>query len=366
MSSALLRTGISASAIPTIASPTILPMNSNIYANGYTLPRTDVNRSVEDTIFANLNSTALKRYQYPLIDLPKYNLTLIENDIYLTRGNITGLTPEKIYKLPLPSPMSDSFSVPYKQDYSALNGVATVAGALTGAFMGIAGGLPGILVGTLVGAGAAGQAAQTLIGIADSVGSLIGTKLNTFKTITLDSPEFRQFEMNWKLIPRNYTEARQIQSIITSLKRGAAAHYIGSDKTENSISLLYGFPKIYTLFFQPNTQFLYKFKPCVLRAISIHYDGGSGAPAFYRPENGIIQNSPFESVVINTNWLEIEFWNYANYKNDSADNQMPSPNPLDAFSESRYSNLALPTTSGINLVDDDIIGITNAAAGGGT
>jgi len=305
----------------------------NTFSNGYTLPRTNVNTSVEDDIINKVKARNLKRYQFPASDFPKYNFTLIENNVNVglgERGPIGKLTPEKIYKFPLPDPMTDLFSVQYKTDFSYLNAITgnpLVRGVGAAAF-------------TALAATPQGRAIIAILGatLGATVGASIisgGVKVNTFKTVTLDSPEFRNFELNWKFVPRNYTEAKLIQAIVTSLKRGSAPRFV-EFVTGKPIPGLFRYPKVYTMFFQPNVQFLYKFKPAVLRAISIHYDGGSGAPSFYRPENGVESQSPVESVIINTNWLEIEYWASDNYKDDPNIKGMPSPNPLDAINDFKY------------------------------
>ncbi len=366
--SPLLRSGISVSAKSTIV-PNAPVINTFQFAGGYNLPPTNVDTSIEDSIARAKGKDYIKRYQFPS-DLSKYNITLIENDIYVREGNFLSLTPEKTYKLPLPNPMTDVFSIAYKSNFSVLNAAAEIAagtaGAIWGARVGAAVGslLPGIgtVAGTIIG-GATGAVvgyitAEGLVvpvlGIADSVLALGGSRLNQFKTVTLDSPEYRQFELNWKLAPRNYEESAQIQSLITSLKRGSSMRIGGTSTIGIPIPGLFAFPKIYLLHFQPNAKFLYKFKPAVLRSITVHYDGGSGTPSFYKPpplitaapgsplaaqqiENNqrTIQNSPPESVIINTSWLEIEFWRKDNYKSDPADEEMQSSNPYDVVNDVR-------------------------------
>lgn len=368
--SPLLKSGISISAIPTIVPNTPI-INTAQFAGGYSLPNTLVDTSIEDQIIRVRGAKELKRYQFPP-DLPKYNMTLIENDIYLSRGNITALTPERIYKLPLPNPMTDVFSIAYKTEFSVLNGTfdavtqgaqitAAVVGGIRGVIVGAAiGGAPGAVIGGAAGAaggyfiaGATVDAIKAIGGTIDNIISLGGVKVNTFKTVTLDSPEYRQFELNWKLVPRNYKESVQIQSLITSLKRGSAVRFVSGPRGE-TVPGLFAFPKIYLLHFQPNVKFLYKFKPAVLRSISVHYDGGSGTPSFYAPQplktaaagsalaaqqlennQNAIQNSPPESVIINTNWLEIEYWKNDDYKSDPNDKEMSSSFPYDAVNDDR-------------------------------
>lgn len=312
---------------------------------GYSSIRTNVNRTVEEQIFLHTKSRVLKQYQFPVLDFPKYNFTLIENDVALAGR----LTPEKVYKLPLPFPIADAYSVGYKQDFSYLNAIKDTASFAGLIFGGAA---------TAAAITAAITATTSFINTA-SLGSAI---VNTFKSVTLDSPEFRNFELNWRFVPRNYEEARQIQSLLTSLKRGSAARFASFSDTKDSVSVpgLFAYPKVYTMFFQPNVQFLYKFKPAVLRGLTIHYDGGSGAPAFYRPEEENVENSPPESIILNTSWLEIEYWKREDFKDDPNIPGLPSSNPLDAIDDTRYNRFvqpgrgAEPTIPGIDLENPNI------------
>ena len=107
------------------------------------------------------------------------------------------------------------------------------------------------------------------------------------------------------------------------------------------------------MFFQPNVKFLYKFKPCVLTSISVDYKGGSGVPAFYKPQEntqsraapgsplaaqqeGInLQFSPPESIILNTTWLELDYFVQQHYENDHNDTEdLPTNAPYGVLKDS--------------------------------
>lgn len=286
--------------------------------NGSIDPRASINAAIA--------STRLETFVFPP-DLPKYHFTIIEADTNLlssiATGSLTsavgaiwetitnfgriGLTAQKRYKLPLPVPLVDSFEVDYEQNYSYTSAAARAAAA----------------------GGSSTDRSRTAAGVgreaAQAAGAGVGITLNQFKTVTMNSPKFREFKFTWKLAPKNFEEARTAQRIAYNLRKGMTPRTLAEFK-----ALLF-FPKIYLMYFSPNIQYMYKFKPCVLKELTVSYTGGEAIPAFYRPEQNVEKESPPESLLLTTTWLELEYWIDKDYKDDPANTGLPSNEPFDAF-----------------------------------
>lgn len=213
-------------------------------------------------------------YNFPA-DLPRYHFGIIECDWTIALTTAGTLKPVKQYRLPLPMPLIDNFSVMYDTNFN----YNIAAGAVSGSF------------------GASAVAAFT------------GVTFNNFKAVTLSQPEFRRIQFQWKFSPRNAAEARAIRQITYGLRYGM------TPRTRAS-KLVFEFPRIYVLYFYPNSKYLYKFKPVVLESISVDYAGGNPVPSFYQTSNP--EDTPPESVMMSTTWLELEYWTQQDYKGTDA------------------------------------------------
>lgn len=252
-------------------------------------------------------------YTFPT-DLPKYHFTLIENDwvenrsewlksqTTLAQGVINNLTSrnplvtrqlyiQAMYKLPLPLGLSDEHEVKYEPGFNFLGRL------------------------------------EALRARASGVGSAsVGLTLNTIKAVTLDLPEFRTYQLSWKFSPKNFPEAQEIQKIITALK-------IAMHPTPLLGKALLVFPRIFTMYFVPNLKYMYKFKPAVISAIKVDYQGGQPVPSFYKADNNIPSESPPESVTLTLGFLELEYWLDSDFKTLG---DLPTNNPFDAFNYYTY------------------------------
>lgn len=279
---------------------------------------------------ANRAATGYKTpLQFPT-DMPKYHFRLLENE-----WNIggRGLSIERWYTLPLPMQgIEDNFSVNYDTNYSP---IAETASAIGNIFQ----------VGEQAAAGLAASAAR-------ATGAVTGRTLNQFKTITLGAPDFKEFSLSWKLAPKTYDEAQNIQKIYWSLRRGMSPRF---DPIFGR--LLFVFPKIYTMYFNPNFKYLYKFKPCVLRNLSVNFTGGNPHPTFYKPQ-GTPSESPPESVIITMTFLELEYWVESDIK---AANDLPINDPFDVWNWYRYRT----NDGGEGLTDGETTPATGGTAAAG-
>jgi len=267
--------------------PASTTIQRNNYASGYPI------ENVDQRILESIGTQTVTSYTFPL-DLPKYHFVINENEwSYDSRQ----LKIERQYRLQLPTPLTDSFEVEFGQDYSYL-------GDLFGA------------AGRVFGQSAIGQAGQAIVG---GVAKSLGLTLNTFKTVTMSAPNYRTFDFTWKFSPKNLQEARAIRKITFLLRKNMSPRTVVGDQ-----KILLQFPKIYTMYFSPNVQYLYKFKPCVLTAITVDYQGGNPFPGFYKGDV-----NPSESIVMSTKWLELEYWLSNDLVDLKEDPGMPTDRPFD-------------------------------------
>lgn len=254
-----------------------------------------------------INNKTLELNQFPA-DLPPHHFTILQGRPTSFAGAI-GINGgyqgfRYAYKLPMPGTIQDYNSVQYDHNFNWLG--------ILGSLFGGAGG-PASTIGRVAGG--------------------LGFAVNTFKSVTLSVPEFRTFQLEWKLYPKTYEESRRIQKLITSLKRGMTPPTSG-DYISGQSSFVYLFPDIFLCYFTTGqnsaegSKYLFKFKPAVLQTIIANYQGGGPVPAFYKnPENQAIP----EGIVIQTNWLELELWRRQNYDNALSSDGTYNNDPFSAI-----------------------------------
>jgi hypothetical protein len=143
-------------------------------------------------------------------------------------------------------------------------------------------------------------------------GALTGMNLNKLKSVLLQSPELKRHQFIWKLGAKTQQESITIRNICNQFKIGAAPPLRGG------MILIY--PYIWDIYFEPNYNYMYGFKPCVIESIDVDYAGNGAQPALF-------WNGAPESVTLTVNFLELEFWVREDYQTWDAGNN--------AFSELR-------------------------------
>ncbi len=144
-------------------------------------------------------------------------------------------------------------------------------------------------------AAAAGVTADTLQTI-----QAFGYSPNQFVTILLKGPNYKQHSFSWHLVPKNYDESVMIQRIIRLLNNASAPglEWGGS---------VFSFPSVVQCAFWPNYSYLFRFKPAVITRVSVNYVPG-GVPSFYHAAEQERPDNPPESVQIQVDLLELEYW----------------------------------------------------------
>lgn len=226
---------------------------------------------------------------------------ILEQPFYNTVGT---------YILPLPKELVDTTSVSYEDvslgpvvgmtteaaSYTAsgnlrnaaiaAGGAAAAAGVTAAAsqLQELAGRLPG-------GAGAVAQSVAQNAG--NAVRALTGLTPNPFQTTLFKNPNFRTHRFSWRFIPRDEAESVDLRDLIRSFRYHMLPGTIAR-------GLLFTFPEILEIKLFPDDRFMYKFKPCVLKGMSINY--APNGPAFYR------RTEAPTAVDISLDLQEIEFW----------------------------------------------------------
>ena len=251
-------------------------------------------RNPRSAIAAARNADVTQKFTYPLdIEAGGTNdiisFGIMEAGVTGVGGGGISLGIEKSYVLPLPKPLVDQYPVQYDTNYNfsqLLRSIGDVAATPSGVTPGIPG--PGTRVTDFFNSPGA-----------RAIGAAAGVVANQFRMVTLAQPEFRRHQLNWKFAPKSAAESTRLAELIQSLRIGMTP-----DTFAGRAILL--FPKIYLMFFIPNTQYMYRFKPCVLENLTVTYDGEQQTPAFY----GALAdgNHPPESLIVSTTWLELEYW----------------------------------------------------------
>lgn len=257
-----------------------------------------------DTVISKaLRDKVLRLYQFPS-DIPPHHFTILQGEAIGSTAPIGSNVTQvgnfsAAYKLPMPTTIVNRHSVKYDHSFNWLGAASKLLG----------------LAGT----------ASTITSIAGG----LGYSVNTFKAVTLAVPEFKMFQLEWRLFPKSHQESMQIQRLAIALQTGMTP----STTDVLGASFTYNFPSIFVPYFttgidsSEGSRYLFKFKPCVCSGCEINYQGDQPVPAFYK--NSEDQAIP-EGIVLRTNWIELEVWSKANFTNSMAADDLYNENPFSA------------------------------------
>ena len=233
---------------------------------------------------------------YMSFQFQKYEKRAINNSPFLrSQGTV---------RLPIPNNLKDNMNVSYgspslgpavgaslesitaagqNQAFESVSG--TLGAAVNTGLTALGGAAGGAIAGT-----GPGQAAQAYFGLA----------VNPYQTILFEKPEFKKHSFSWRMIPKNERESSVIRDIIRTFQYHMSPGVSGAGAT--APGLFFSYPSMVTVSLYPSSEFLYRFKPCVLQSVSIDYAPGS-SPSFYK-------RTPAAPTVVNVtiNLLEIEYW----------------------------------------------------------
>lgn len=139
-------------------------------------------------------------------------------------------------------------------------------------------------------AGRVGQAAQAYFGIA----------VNPYQTILFEKPEFKSHNFSWKFMPRDESESNTIRNIIRTFQ----FHMLPG--VSKDIGLFFSYPSMVVVSLFPSSEFMYRFKPCVIESVNVNY-AAAGAPSFFK------STSAPTAITMSITLKEIEYWTSKDY-----------------------------------------------------
>lgn len=255
-----------------------------------------------------INNKQLRLYQFPS-DIAPHHFTIIEGEAgsrTLPGGPSTGSVGNynnfsKAYKLPIPTVIQDTHNVKYDHNFNWLRLIAGAGSGLARTF-----GATPRLAGLSAGVGQIGERFAQGLGYA----------VNNFKAVTLAHPEFRTFQLEWRLFPKTQQESDTIQKMVISIQTGMhPSRGITSLGGIGSSIPVFRFPNIFLMSFttgqgSDGSKYLFKFKPAVCNGIQINFQGDQPVPAFYKNPAG--QAIP-EGITVRSSWIELEVWTKENF-----------------------------------------------------
>jgi hypothetical protein len=257
-----------------------------------------------------------------------YEKRAIKNSAFLrSRGTI---------RLPIPDSLKDSTAVTYNEkSLSLTTGAAleAVAGREEGATIAGSRILSGI--GSAITGAIQGGSVEIATNVAKEFGAggtidiaraYTGVTTNPYQTILFEKPNFKSHSFTWKLVPTDYNESITIRNIIRTFQ------YHMLPGVSDSVGLFFSFPSMVTVSLFPSSQFLYRFKPCVIDNVTVNYSPGA-TPSFYRGTNG----AP-TAVTITVSLKEIEYFTNKDYVGNSFDDAVAEGNQTTRSANERVNN----------------------------
>ena len=121
--------------------------------------------------------------------------------------------------------------------------------------------------------------AATSLDVARKLGTVAGVARNPFKALMYNSPNFRIFTFQYKLISKNIDEANTVRDIIKEFQVGMSPGF-----AEGFANALYTYPDVFQINISED-KYLFKLAPCILRDISVDYHS-EGSPIYFRTRDG--------------------------------------------------------------------------------
>lgn len=154
----------------------------------------------------------------------------------------------------------------------------------------------------------------------DAIGQFGGAVPNPHISAIFSGIGLRSHRFEWTFAPRNQQESRDLQRLVLKLKANALPSY----STNGTAALQY--PQLVQLDLYPWADMsegdkLIRFKPCLLRDVSINYSP-QGIPSFFAGTN----QPTF--IQLSLDFLETEIWTGNDYSREGTDRMQEVPNLL--------------------------------------
>jgi hypothetical protein len=206
-------------------------------------------------------------------------------------------------RLPLPSNLKDNLSVSYNPAElgpSAGAGLESIVGESPMPEGTIAAAVTlaerGFLAGASIVEGRALEAAQKLLGRgAEAASAYSGVAANPYQTILFKNPNFKKHNFSWKLMPRDEDESNKIRDLVRTFQ------FHMSPGVSRGPGLFFSYPSMVIVSLFPSSEYLYRFKPCVVETVDVNYAAGSG-PSFFK------RSQAPSAITLSIQLQEIEYW----------------------------------------------------------
>jgi hypothetical protein len=237
-------------------------------------------------------------------------------------GDQAFLRSQGTIRLPLPDNLKDNNSVTYSpQDLGPAVGAGLEQLMIGGGLSGLApertnsitetignifdsGARAVGIAGEAVTGGAAGLVAGSRVG--QAVSAYAGMAVNPYQTILFEKPEFKTHNFSWKIMPKNERESNDARNIFRTFQ------FHMSPGISQGTGLFFSYPSMVVVSLYPDSRFLYRFKPCVIRSVNINYAAGSN-PSFFK------RTDAPTAMTISIQLQEIEYWTNNDYDQNAFD-----------------------------------------------
>jgi hypothetical protein len=233
---------------------------------------------------------------YPA-DLGKYRLQIQIKDY--SRGSILGGVTPKLFgaiTFPIPNNLVDAQQLRYSEESLGIavgtlaetaKGLENFWGKVSEADRKLGSGDSVLGMGLELGSGVGGFVGNATAALKN----FSAITPNPHLVVVFDQPILKTHEFQWRFSPETRAESDRLNTILNTLKNKARPVNLGP---------LLGFPAVFYLSLQPNEQYLYTFKPCIIESIAVHYSP-TGVPSFFN------STAPAE-VELTIIFKEIEIW----------------------------------------------------------
>lgn len=221
--------------------------------------------------------------------------------------NAPFLRSQGTIRLPIPDNLRDNMSVTYG---SANMSTAVGAGleSLVGSPPSAGGDLASSVGSAIATAGRAassyaqGAVAENLAqtGPGQAAQAYFGLAVNPYQTVLFEKPEFKSHTFSWKFMPRDEEETAAARDIFRTFQ------YHMLPGVSEGIGLFFSYPSTVVVSLYPSSEFLYRFKPCVVKSVSVNYAAGSSPSFFKRSGAPTVMTMSIEL-------QEIEYWTNKDY-----------------------------------------------------
>ena len=204
------------------------------------------------------------------------------------------LRPEAKIRLPIPNNLKDSMTVSYEN--ASLT--PAVGAALEQASKSVGEGAVSrtIDIGLGAAAGAATGTADRLLGEGGKgLQAYFGVAVNPYQTVLFKNPEFKSHTFSWRFAPKNEAESGVVRDIARTFQ------YHMSPGIDPGYGLFFSYPSMVQVSLWPSSEFLYRFKPSVVKSVTLDYAPGS-SPSFFK------RTKAPTAIILSVQMQEIEYW----------------------------------------------------------